>query len=46
MIGEPMNPLSTTTQWVVVIATIIEIMAWCAMAWAIRYYAPYRGKDE
>ena len=46
MIGDIMNLLSTTTQWVVVVATIIEIMAWCAMAWAMRYYAPYRRKDE
>ena len=39
--------LSPTTQWVVVLGTIIEVLAWCAMAFAMRYYAPYRrGKEE
>ena len=38
--------LNSSVQWVVVVGTIIEICAWCAMAWAMRYYAPYRrGKD-
>ena len=38
--------LSSTTQVLVVIATAIEVLAWCAMAWAMRYYAPYRRRDE
>jgi len=28
------------------VGTIIEICAWCAMAWAMRYYAPYRRNEE
>jgi len=46
MIGDIMELLTKTTQWVIVVATIIEILAWVAMAWAIRYYAPYRRKEE
>ena len=38
--------LSPLVQWVVVIGTMIEVCAWCAMAWAMRYYAPYRRKEN
>ena len=38
--------LNSSVQWVVVIGTIIEICAWVAMAWAMRYYAPYRRKED
>ena len=39
--------LTPLIQWIVVIGTLIEVCAWGAMAWAMRYYAPYRRrKDE
>ena len=45
--GKKMNNiLNPLVQWLVVIATIIEVCARCAMAWAMRYYAPNRRKEN
>tara|TARA_R100001594_G_scaffold119685_1_gene155181 strand:- start:341 stop:478 length:138 start_codon:yes stop_codon:yes gene_type:complete len=38
--------LSPLVQWIVVIGTMLEVCAWGAMAWAMRYYAPYRRKED